>query len=70
LKQIQTIVVTASFLSLSADEVITIENQSWISVHAYVMHAWKLIPILFTLQHIVEGGNVDNLTIIIVQTFM
>jgi hypothetical protein len=28
LKQIQTIVVGASFLSLSADEVITIDNQS------------------------------------------
>jgi hypothetical protein len=70
LKQIQIIVVIASFLSLSADEVIAIENQSWISMHAYVMHAWKRIPILLTLQHIVEGGNVDNLTIIIVQAFM
>jgi hypothetical protein len=70
LKQIQTIVVIANFFSLSANEVITIENQSWILVHAYVMHAWKRIPILLTLQHIVEGGNVDNLTTIIVQAFM
>ncbi len=41
LKQIQTIVVGPSFLSLNVNEVITIGNQSWISMHAYVMHARK-----------------------------
>jgi hypothetical protein len=70
LKQIQTIVVKASFLFLNADEVITIDNQSWISMHAYVMHAWKKKFIILTLQHIVDGGNVDNLTAVIVQAFM
>ncbi len=55
---------------MSADEVNIIENQSWISVHSYVMHAWKRIHILLTLQYIVEGGNVDNLITIIVQAFM
>ncbi len=55
---------------MNAYEVIIDDNQSWISVHAYVMHAWKRIPIPLTLQHIVEGGNVDNLTTIIVQAFM
>jgi hypothetical protein len=39
-------------------------------MHAYVMHAWKKIPILFTLQCVVEGWNVDNLTVIIAQAFM
>jgi hypothetical protein len=70
LKQIQTIIIGASFLSLSVDEVIIIDNQSWILVHAYVMHTWKRIPILFTLQHVVEDENVDNLTTIVTQTFM
>jgi hypothetical protein len=41
LKQIQIIVLKASFLFLSANEVIIIDNQSYILVHAYVMHAWK-----------------------------
>jgi hypothetical protein len=36
-------------------------------VHAYVMHAWKRIHIVFTLQRVVEGGN---LIVIIVQAFM
>jgi hypothetical protein len=68
-------VVGASFLFLSVDEVTTIDNQSWILVHAYVIHAWKGISFLFTFQHVVEehvieGGNVDNLTVVIVQALM
>jgi hypothetical protein len=51
---------------LNAYEVIIDDNQSWISVHAYVMHAWKRIPIILTLQHVVEGGNVDKITTIII----
>ncbi len=43
LKQIQTIVVRANFLSLSADEVIIIDNQSWMLVHAYVMHGKEFL---------------------------
>jgi hypothetical protein len=70
LKQIQTIVVRASFLSLSVDEVITIDNQSWMLVHAYVMHAWKRIFILLTLQHVVKGGNANNIIAIIIQVLM
>ncbi len=34
------------------------------------MHAWKRLDILFTLQHVIEGGNVNNLIVIIVQAFM
>jgi hypothetical protein len=34
------------------------------------MHAWKIILILLTLQHVVEGGNVDKITIVIAQNFM
>jgi hypothetical protein len=34
------------------------------------MHVWKIIPILFTLERVVEGGNADNLIVIIIQTFM
>jgi hypothetical protein len=33
------------------------------------MHAWKIIPNFFTFQHFVEGGNANDLTII-VQTLL
>jgi hypothetical protein len=39
-------------------------------MHAYVMHAWKIIPILLTLEHVVEGGNTNNLTIVIIYALM
>jgi hypothetical protein len=70
LKQIQTIIVGANFLSLSANEVLLLIINIGFSVHAYVMHACKRILILLTLQHVVEGGNVDNLTNVIAQAFM
>jgi hypothetical protein len=65
LKQTQIIVVGASFLSLSAYEVTTIDNQSWNS-----MHGWRIILILLTLEHVVEGGNANNLIVVITQTLM
>jgi hypothetical protein len=39
-------------------------------MHAYVMHAWKRIPIILTLPCVVEGGNADNFSVIIVQALM
>ncbi len=70
LEQIQTIIIGANFLSLNANEVITIDDQFWILVHAYVMHAWKIILISLTFQHVVEGANANNLIVVIAQAFM
>ncbi len=55
---------------MNANELTTIDDQSWILVHAYVMHAWKIILILLTFQHVVEGGNANNLTVVIAQALM
>jgi hypothetical protein len=55
-----------NFLSLNANKVNIVDNQSQHSIHVYVMHAWKTIPILFTFQHFVEGGNANDLTTMIV----
>jgi hypothetical protein len=60
----------ANFLSLNANKVSIVDNQSHHSIHVYVMHAWKIIPILFTFQHFVEGGNANDLITMIVQSLM
>ncbi len=39
-------------------------------MHADVIHAWKRIPILLTLECVGEGGNVDKLIVVITQAFM
>lgn len=60
----------AKFLSLTIDEVTNIDNQSWLSVHGYVMEKWERKPILLSLQWIVDGCNADNLTNVILTAAM
>ncbi len=71
LKRIQ-IDTMANFFSLDANKVNIVDNQFQHSIHVYVMHTWKIIPImyLFTVQHFVEGGNANDLTTMIVQSLM
>jgi hypothetical protein len=39
----------AWFIFVSCDKVTTIDNQSWISIHVYVVEGWKQLPILLAL---------------------
>jgi hypothetical protein len=41
--------VARKFFSLNVDEVTTIDNQSYISIHVYVIQAWKRVLVFFTL---------------------
>ncbi len=45
------------FLSIFVDEVITIDNQSWISIHYYVVASFMCLPILLTFEHLGDGGT-------------
>jgi hypothetical protein len=38
----------ANFFSMSANEVIVVDNQQWISVHVYIMKDWHWFSILLT----------------------
>jgi hypothetical protein len=38
---IEKAIIASSFLSIFEDEMITIDNQSWIFVHCYVVIGWK-----------------------------
>ncbi len=62
------VVILASFLYLSVDKIITIDIQSCFQYMCmWCMHGKK---ILFTFQHVFEGGNINNLTTAIVQSLM
>ncbi len=56
-----------NYVVLTCDEVSTMDNGSWISIHAYVMQHWVKVPMLNFLQRVVDGLEVDNLTIIIME---
>jgi hypothetical protein len=49
----------ANFLSISADEVTSVDNTSWLSLHVYACQPWKRVPILLSLQRTVDGEGVD-----------
>ena len=59
---ISRVLVGANYVALTCDEVSTIDNGSWISIHAYVVHNWSGVPFLISLERVVEGGGSDNLT--------
>jgi uncharacterized protein related to proFAR isomerase len=60
----------ARYLVVSCDEVMMINNQSWVNFHTYLMEGFEHIPILLHLERLVGGGNVDNLTNLILKSSM
>jgi hypothetical protein len=66
LKQNKVVIQSANYLAISCDEVTTIDNQSWISIHVYFVHNWCRIPLLVGLEKIIESPSASNLTKILV----
>jgi hypothetical protein len=64
------VVKKSKYISMSCDELTTIDNQTWLFVHAYVMKKWKKLPILLNLQKVVDGSTTDNLTSFISQSLV
>jgi hypothetical protein len=56
---------TSPLLSIFIDEIIIIDNQSWISIHCYVEEGWKCVLILLTLKWLVEGEITTNIKVVI-----
>lgn len=70
LTTIKETILTSNFFSLFANEVIAIDNQSWISIHYYLVATWKHIHVLFTLEQFVESGIATYIKVIIISTPM
>jgi hypothetical protein len=45
--------------------IITIDEQTWISIHCYGVVVWKHVHVLFTLDQLVKGGTSTNIEIFI-----
>ena len=56
------VVSTTPYLSITYDEVTTLDNRSWISIHIYTIQYWEIVPMLLYLQRVIEGGGADNIT--------
>jgi hypothetical protein len=58
-----------NFLSIFANEMTIVGNQSWILAHYYGMTSWKKKPILTTSKHL-EGGTIVNIKNMILAIFI
>jgi hypothetical protein len=58
------------FVTLTCDEITTLDNQSWIFFHGYCVQDWCHIPILLLVEHNGKGSNAQNLTNVILTTFV
>jgi hypothetical protein len=47
---------------ISCDEATMIDNQSYVSIHAYLLEGFKKLPILLNLKMLVGGGIINNLS--------
>jgi hypothetical protein len=57
-------------LAISCDEMTTIDTESWVNIHAYLVDGFKLILILVDLERLVDGGTTNNLTNVILNSLM
>jgi hypothetical protein len=48
----------------------SINNGSWICVHAYVVNGWIRIPILICVDQIVDGSGSNNCNEVIMNSMM
>ncbi len=61
LEATKTSFVATSFITISADEVTTIDNTKWLSIHLYVMQNWQRIPILLCMETVSTFATFDNI---------
>jgi hypothetical protein len=54
------VVNAANFLFVSVDEMTTIDNASWISLHIYVVQSWKRICFLICVEKLEVKRTIDN----------
>jgi hypothetical protein len=57
----------ATFFVVTCDEVTTIDNGTWVSVHVHVVVEWERFHILVALEHVDEGATSNNLTKVIMK---
>ncbi len=61
---------SARFIACPCDEVTTIDNGSWICVHAYMVDFLIRVLILLCVEGVMDGSGFNNLTEVIMATLM
>lgn len=62
----KSLISSAAYWALSADETSACDNSSWIAIHAYVMVNWCRVPLLLSIQKLdPDGATANKLTTVI-----
>ncbi len=61
--------VATSFIIVSANEVMAINNTQWLFIHLYVVQNWKRIPILLCMETINTFATFNNIYALMLKLF-
>jgi hypothetical protein len=70
LAALKVVVQFARIISISVDEVTTVDNTSWVGIHVYAMQSWERMPYLLYLSCVSESGTSDHLTNVIMHALL
>jgi hypothetical protein len=70
LAALKVVVQSARIISISVDEVTTVDNTCWVEVHVYAVQSWERMPHLFHLSCVYESGTFDYLTNVIMHVLL
>ncbi len=57
----------APFIAITCDEATSMDNGSWLCIHAYIVENFVRIPHLIFLQRLTDGVGADTLTLLIMK---
>jgi hypothetical protein len=61
---------SSAYVALTTNEVINMDNQSWILIHGYVLKYWCQFVILLTIERIVDDFNFNSLTNVLIYSLV
>jgi hypothetical protein len=70
LQSIWNVIVVVNFIFVNVNEVTMINSASWISIHLYVVHGWKRIPLLICVKKVDVQRIGQNVFILISKMLM
>jgi len=62
--------VDAPFIAVNVDEITTIDNTQWLSIHLYVVQKWRRIPILLCVEAVSLSATSDNVFSLMVRCIL
>jgi hypothetical protein len=69
-KAITTIIQNANFVFLACDEVKSMNNPSWVSVHGFIVQDWCHLPLSLNVKHVFFKFKVNSLILLIMNFLM